>query len=87
MVPLTLLMQSWTNWRINKLPLDNSDLLILCPSCKGKGYVNLNKTNQDGSAYLEEKDCLVCKGKKVMVQETTKTELTRADVIGGLKNW
>ncbi len=65
------------------MPLDNSDWLILCPSCGGKGYVNLNGYNKDGSAYLEEKDCLVCKGKKVMVKESTiQPELTRSDVIG-----
>lgn len=70
------------------MPLDNSDLLILCPSCNGKGYVNLNKKNKDGSAYLEEKICLVCKGKKVMVKEAPAVpELSRKDVIGGINNW
>ena len=69
------------------MPLDNSDFLILCPSCNGKGYVNLNKRNKDGSAYLEEKNCLVCKGKKVMVKEPSIiSELSRNDVLG-VKQW
>ncbi len=47
-----------------------TEFLIPCPSCDGSGVAHHNFRNKDGSASLiKEKNCMVCKGKCVMVKQ------------------
>lgn len=54
------------------MKLEEKESLVYCKSCTGKGYVNKNFRNKDGSVSLiKEQNCDVCKGIGVVAEKIT----------------
>ena len=48
--------------------IQTKENIVICQFCTGKGYLNKNFRNKDGSAtLLKDKTCDSCKGKGVVV--------------------
>lgn len=52
--------------------LQEKENVVFCKSCSGKGYVNKNFRNNDGSVSLiKDQNCDVCKGIGVVAEKIT----------------